>query len=276
MEAGLLHIFRNTAMGRENFLQSLYFCRKTGASPIVYIPEFTKFLMYFEDEVMQVDLNDSWLLARESARKHAGELLKSSGFEPDFLVPKNFTSATLPDIPTHFDFMSCPWNIRSFSSAMGRRHKALRVRRMVNAAYFPLLLCSPAYKPWNSITVFFNGSVNSLNALKLGLRIQKNTGLLMDIFTQSEGKFLSEYEDILKKANLETETKQVLGRWQFFERSSLEEDLYEIPHDALVILGASGRSLLQDMVCGSFLEKLQILISNTMLIAGPKYAVSES
>ncbi len=274
MEAGLLHIFKNTPTGKEIFLQSLYFCRKTGASPIVYIPEFTKFLMYFEDEVMQVDLDASWLCARETARKHAGELLKSSGFEPDFLVPKNFTSSTLPDIPTHFDFMSCPWNIRNFSSAMGRRHKALRVRRMVNAAYFPLLLCSPAYKPWNSITVFFNGSVNSLNALKLGIQIQKNSGLLMDIFTQSEGKSLSEYEDILKKAKLETETKKTLGRWQFFQSGSLEENLYEIPHDALMIIGASGRSLIRDMLLGSFLENLQTLISNTMLIAGPKYAVS--
>lgn len=146
---------------------------------------------------------------------------------------------------------------------------------MVNAAYFPLLLCSPAYKPWNSITVFFNGSVNSHHALKLGIHIQKNSGVQMDIFTQAEGKPPADYEDIIRNANAETETKQTLGRWQFFESGSLEENLYEIPHDALVILGASGNSLLHDMVCGSFLEKLQTVISNSMLIAGPKYAVSE-
>lgn len=275
MEAGLLHIFKNTPAGRENFLQSLYFCRKTGASPIVYLPEFSKFLMYFEDEVMQVDLDGSWLFARESARKHAGELLKKSGFEPDFLVPRNFTSATLPDIPTHFDFVTCPWNLREISSSGRRRQAALRMRRMANAAYFPLLLCSPAYKEWNSITVFFNGSVNSVNALKLGIHLQKNTGLLMDIFTQAEGKSLSDCEEILRKAKMETATKQVVGRWQFFETGLLEENLYEIPHDALVILGGSGTSLIHDMICGSFPEKLQILISNPMLIAGPKYAVSE-
>ncbi|MEZ4524946.1 MAG: universal stress protein [Desulfobacterales bacterium] len=275
MEAGLLHIFKNTPAGRESFLQSLYFCRKTGASPIVYLPEFNKFLMYFEDEVMQVNLDDSWLLARETARKHAGDLLKKSGFEPDFLIPKNFTSATLPDIPTHFDFMTCPWNLREIFSSVTRRHAALRIRRMVNAAYFPLLLCSPAYKEWNSITVFFNGSIHCVNALKLGIHIQKYTGVQMDIFTQAGGKALLAYEEVLRKAKLETETKQAAGRWQFFESGLLEENLYEIPHDALVILGGSGNSLIHDMICGSFPEKLQILIANPMLIAGPKYAVSE-
>ncbi len=275
MEAGLLHIFKNTPAGRENFLQSLYFCRKTGASPIVYLPEFNKFLMYFEDEVMQVDLDDSWLSARETARTHAGELLKKSGFETDFLVPRNFTSATLPDIPTHFDFVTCPWNLREIFSSGRRRQSALRIRRMTNAAYFPLLLCSPAYKEWNSITVFFNGSVNSVNALNLGIHMQKHTGVQMDIFTQAGGKSLSYYENIIKNAKLETGIKQKIGRWQFFETGLLEENLYEIPHDALVILGGSGHSLIHDMICGSFPEKLQILISNPMLIAGPKYAVSE-
>jgi len=237
MDAGLLHLFRNTATGQESFLQSLYFCRKTGTSLIIYLPEFAKFLMYFEDEVMQVDLDESWLCLRQSARRHAEQLIKSSGFEADFLIPKNFTSPTLPDIPTHFDFMSCPWNSRDFSSAGSRRYKSLQVRRMVNAAYFPLLLCSPAYKPWNSITVFFNGSANAVNALKLGMRIQKNSRVQMDIFTQAEGKPVSAYEEILRKAKLETEIKQAVGRWQFFESGSLQENLCEVPHDSLVILG---------------------------------------
>jgi len=270
----MLHIFRNTVMGRESFLQSLHFCRKTGTSLIIYLPEFTKFLMYFEDEVMQVDLDDSWLCARQSARNHAEQLLRSSGLEADFLVPKNFTAPTLPDIPTYFDFMSCPWTLRDISYAKSRRVMSLRVRRMVNAAYFPLLLCGCAYKPWNSITVFFNGSVNAISALKLGIRIQKNSGVQMDIFTQSEGKPLSVYEDILRKAKLDTEIRQI-GRWQFSESGFLQENLCEVPHDSLVIVGGSGHGLLHDMLFGNFPEKLQILIANPILIAGPKYSVSE-
>ena len=59
MNKQLFHIFRNTPLGRETFLQSLYFCNMTGVTPVVYIPEHTKFLMYFENDVVQVDLDDS-------------------------------------------------------------------------------------------------------------------------------------------------------------------------------------------------------------------------
>ncbi len=43
---------------------------------MVYIPEFTKFLMYFENEVVQVDLDASYLTAPHSARAHASELVE--------------------------------------------------------------------------------------------------------------------------------------------------------------------------------------------------------
>ena len=56
MYSQLFHIFRNTPLGRETMLQSLYFCRQIGANPAVYIPQHTKFLMYFDNDVVQVDL----------------------------------------------------------------------------------------------------------------------------------------------------------------------------------------------------------------------------
>ncbi|MCP4108404.1 MAG: universal stress protein, partial [Desulfobacteraceae bacterium] len=40
MEPQLFHIFRNTPLGRETLLQSIYFCNKVGASLTVYIPKF--------------------------------------------------------------------------------------------------------------------------------------------------------------------------------------------------------------------------------------------
>ena len=57
MAQKLFHIFRNTPLGRETLLQSIYFCQKIGVLPTIYIPEFTKFLMYFENDVVQVDIS---------------------------------------------------------------------------------------------------------------------------------------------------------------------------------------------------------------------------
>ena len=47
MNYKLLHIFRNTPLGRETFLQSLYFCKTINAHPVVYIPKTDKFLNVF-------------------------------------------------------------------------------------------------------------------------------------------------------------------------------------------------------------------------------------
>jgi len=48
----LLHVFRNTPKGREVLMQSLYFCKLTGVSIVIYIPEHTKFLMYFDNDAV--------------------------------------------------------------------------------------------------------------------------------------------------------------------------------------------------------------------------------
>ena len=37
MAQKLFHIFRNTPLGRETLLQSIYFCQKMGVLPTIYI-----------------------------------------------------------------------------------------------------------------------------------------------------------------------------------------------------------------------------------------------
>ena len=107
MDLKIFHIFRNTPLGRETLLQSIYFCNKVGVSPVIYIPKFTKFLMYFENDVVQIDLDASYLTAPDTALTHATELVERTGLQPNFLNPKHFTASTLPDIPTDFDFLCC-------------------------------------------------------------------------------------------------------------------------------------------------------------------------
>ncbi|MFC1826038.1 universal stress protein [Thermodesulfobacteriota bacterium] len=274
MDQQLLHIFRNNPLGRETLLQSLYFCKTVGASPVIYIPEHTKFLMYFDNDVVQVDLDKSYLTSPQTALRHATELVEKAGIEPRFLDPKHFTASTLPDIQTNFDYMCCPRSVSDLSSKIGLGYMGPKVRRIVKAARFPVLITSPVYKKWQSILVFFGGSANALSALKLGLRVARVSGLPLDLFTQMERGPRESYESIIEKENLKEEMDRYLNKWHFFENGVFEENLYEVPHDALVVLGAYGHGLMKTIFFGSKMEKIQSTILNNLLIAGPNYTAA--
>ena len=274
MEAQLFHIFRNNPLGRETLLQSIYFCKKVGASPVVYIPKFTKFLMYFENDVVQIDLDKSYLSSPDTARQHATELLEQGGVSSRFLDPKHYTASTLPDIQTNFDFMACPRSISDLSTKIGLGYIGPKVRRIVNSARFPVLITSPVYKEWHSIAVFFGGSANAINALKLGFRISRESGLPLDVFTYMEKASRESYEQTIKDENLDEEMDRFVGKWHIFENRSLEENLYTVPHDALVVLGAYGHGLIKNFVFGSKLETIQSIISNNLLVVGPNYTAT--
>ena len=267
----LFHIFRNTPFGRETFLQSIYFCNRLGTQPIVYIPEFTKFLMYFANNVVQVDLDESYLTAPHSAKQHVIELLEKKDLKPSFLIPKNFTASTLPDIQPNFDFMCCPRSVSDLSSRIGLGHIGPKVRNIINAAKFPILITSPVFKKWNSITVFFGGSSNALKALKLGLRVSRESGLPLEIFTQVENKYKKSYQAVIDKAGLTDDIQKYVNKWHLFKEGKFEENLYQVPHDALVVMGAFGHGLIREIMFGSTMETIQSTISNNLLIAGPNY-----
>jgi hypothetical protein len=274
MDIRLFHIFRNTPLGRETLLQSLYFCQMIGASPMVYIPQHTKFLMYFENDVVQVDLDSSYLTSPSTANHHVAELFDQHGMNPRFLTPKHFTASTLPDIPTNFDFMCCPRSISDLSSKIGLGYIGPRVRRIVKSAPFPVLITSPVFKKWRSIAVLFGGSTNAFNALKLGFRIQRSTGLPLEVFTQIENKGEDRYRQQIMDEKLEGEMDRHVTQWHFFSDIHFEENLYAVPHDALVVLGAYGHGLIKDIFFGSKMEKIQSTISNNLLIVGPNYTAT--
>jgi hypothetical protein len=272
MEARLFHIFRNTPLGRETLLQSIYFCRQMRAEPLIYIPRHTKFLMYFENDVVQVDLDVSYLTDAQTAQAHAEDLLAQGNLRGKFIEPKHFTASTLPDIGTDFDFMCCPRSISDLSSKIGLGYIGPRVRRIVQSARFPVLLTSPVYKPWTRVTVCFGGSANAFNALRLGLQVCRQTDLPITIFTQAESKDKSHYEAMIAREGLDEDLSHHDCRWHFFENGPLEENLYQVPHDSLVVLGAFGHGLIRDIVFGSKMEKIQSTLSNNLLIVGPQYS----
>jgi hypothetical protein len=274
MEAQLFHIFRNNPFGRETLLQSIYFCKKMGVSPVVYIPRFTKFLMYFDNDVVQIDLDGSYLSSPETAEAHATELLEQGGMSARFFEPKHYTATTLPDIHTDFDFMACPRSISDLSTKIGLGYIGPKVRRIVNSARFPVLITSPVYKEWDRIAVFFGGSSNAVSALKLGFRMSREADLPLDVFTFVGKMSLESYQQVIKDENLEKEMDYFVNKWHIFEKGSFEENLYEVPHTALVILGAYGHGLIKNFVFGSKMEKIQSNISNNLLIVGPNYVAA--
>ncbi|WP_457551794.1 universal stress protein [Desulfobacula sp.] len=274
MNYKLLHVFRNTPFGRETFLQSLYFCKTINASPVVYIPKTDKFLMYFSNDAVQIDMDRSYLTSPETARSHAEELFNEMGLKPMFYEPKNFTASSLPDIATNFDYLCFPRSVSERSSIIGLGHIGPKVRRMIRYAKFPILISSPVFKPWKSISVFFGGSSNALNAMKLGLKIAMSSGLPLDIYTVKEKRSKAYYEELIKKEGLEQPVSQFSNQWHFYNKSDFDTLLYEVPHNSLIVLGAYGHGLIKNLVLGNKMEHIQSTVTNNLLITGPYSSIS--
>jgi nucleotide-binding universal stress UspA family protein len=167
--------------------------------------------------------------------------------------------------------MCCPRSISDLSSKIGLGHIGPRVRRIVQAARFPVLITSSVFKPWNSITVFFGGSQNAFNALRLGLRIARQSGKPLNMFTQIDKEDADQYRQAVVDADLQADWERYGGEWQFFEKGNLEANLFNVDHDALLVLGAYGHGLIRDIMFGSKMERIQSTMPNNLLIAGPKY-----
>jgi nucleotide-binding universal stress UspA family protein len=225
--------------------------------------------MYFQNDVVQIDLDSSYLRSPETAREHAASIAQPMGVEPVFLEPKDFTASTLPDIPTHFDYMCCPRSIVDMSSKIGLGYIGPRVRRIVQNAPFPVYIPNPVFKEWKSIAVLFGGSVNARKALRLGIKLSELSGYPLHTFTQLEGNKKDEYEKVIKKDEL----KKAMENWTIFGKGKFEVNLYQVPHDALVVMGAYGHGLIRELTFGSKMEVIQSVLPNSMLIVGPLCAM---
>ena len=276
MNLRLLHIFRNTPFGREVLLQSLYFCKHTGTLPTVFIPTARQFLMYFSSNVITVDLDHAFLRSPKSARKHAEEIIKRAGFKPDFLEPESYTAGSIPVLPVDFRFMICPRSISPLSTKIGLGYIAPKVRSIIQNSSFPILIPSLMYKEWKSITVFFGGSHNAVKALKLGLEIKRHSGFPLQVFTQAEHQPQSHYRYILEQDNLYDPIEKKEIEWRFYDKGKFQENLYDVPHDTLVVVGAYGHGLVKRVLFGSKAELLQTVLPNNLLIVGPHYVSPES
>ncbi|MCG6910067.1 MAG: universal stress protein [Deltaproteobacteria bacterium] len=250
-------------------MNSIYFCKQTRTILKVFIPEHLQFLMYFQNEIATVDLEKAFLKNRKTAREHAEAIITANGLNPNFLDPKQFTASTLMDIPVDFRFMTCPRSISDLSTKISLGHIGPKVRSIIKNASFPVFIPSPVFKEWKSITVFFGGSENAVKTMKIGLQISRWSGFPMRIFTQLKKKSRAHYRDVLKENDLLDEVESNGIEWTFFKKGKFRENLYEIPHDSLVLVGAYGHSAIKEVLFGSMMEEIQTVLPNHLVIVGP-------
>jgi nucleotide-binding universal stress UspA family protein len=268
MTGQLLHVFRNTPFGRETLMQSAFFCQRIGGELSIYIPQYPQFLMYFDYGVVTVDLDRSFLRAPETARAHASEIASSFSVSHRFFEPSRFTVPELPDLPVDYSYMCCPRSISDLSSKIGLGHIGSRVRSIVQKAGFPVLVPSSAFKQWNSIVCFFGGSANALVALQCARGLSELSATPMRIFTQAE-ETKPFYEQGLQSISVLESIEAGDTEWLYFEAGDLRENLYAVPHDALVVVGAYGHGVARELFFGSKMELIQTVLPNPMLIVGP-------
>jgi len=269
--SALFHVYRNTPFGRDTFLQSLHFAQKAHVPLRVYIPKHSQFLMYFPHRAVTVDLSKDFLHDSDTAKYRVEKLAEEHNLPVSFEVPTEFTALSLPDIPVSHKFMCCPRSISDLSTKIGLGYIGPKVRQIINHAAFPVLMPTAVFKEWKRIVVFFGGSNNAVRALETALSLRNECDCPLTLFTKAEGKPKDYYEEVLNKRNLYPLVQGLDDEWLFYEEGQMKELLFNIPSDALVVLGAygHGHGMFKDMIMGSKMEMIQSVLPNNMLIVGP-------
>jgi len=271
MNTTMLHIFRNSPLGRENLMQSAYFCKQQfGLSLTVYIPETTQFGMDFGGIVTSVNLDESYVAFPSTAKQHAEVFLTEFKCDHEFYVSTERASGNLPLLPNDWALMACPRVISEQSTRIGIGHIGPKVRSLVKQASFPVFIPSMSFKAWTSVTAFFGGSELGTVAVKEALGIARLARVPLAIHTQLAGITRRECEESLSAAGILADVSAEGVDWRVYESGTLEENLYDVSHDSLVVVGAAGHRLIQELVFGSKLETIQATLPNPLVVVGPE------
>jgi nucleotide-binding universal stress UspA family protein len=270
METTLLHIFRNSPLGRANLMQSAYFCEKQfGLSLAVYIPETTQFGMDFPGNPLTVRLDASYLAYPSTARSHAQEVLEGFKCRYQFHVPSEEGPGSMPLLPQEWAMMACPRVISDRSSRIGLGHIGPKVRTLVKHAPFPVFIPSMSFTAWTSVRTFFGGSEVGAIAVKEGMAIARLAQVPCTIHTQLQGITKEECDESLSAAGVLDAVSGSGTEWRVYTDGTFEENLYDVPHDSLVVVGAAGHRLIGELMFGSKLESVQATLPNPLVVVGP-------
>ncbi|MCK4660362.1 MAG: universal stress protein [Phycisphaerae bacterium] len=270
MQNQMFHVFRNSPLGRENLLQAAYFCgHQFGLSLAIRIPTHTRFLMRFESGEVTGTLDHSYVQYPETAQAHAEEILSGFKVKYSFYAPDELAGGGLPLIPVDWGIMSCPRVISEQTSRIGLGHIGPKVRGIAKHAPFPIFIPCLAYKPWNRVSIFFGGSRLGTIAVKEGIGIARLARVPFVVYTHLDGTTRQECEQALAEADLLSDVRAGDGSWQLFQSGVFEENLYVVPHDSLVVVGAAGHRLMAELIFGSKLETIQAILPNPLVVVGP-------
>lgn len=266
----MFHIFRNSPLGRENLLQSAYFCQRVSGLPLtVFIPDYTQCVMYCSNAIVTVELDASYTRCRDTAVKHADKILYDMKLDYSFFIPATFTANELPDIPNNWSVMACPSTISRNMSRIGPGHIGSKVRSLVKHVSFPVFIPCACFKPWKRVCALWGDSNLSLDVVRQSLRLSEKAGVPMTLCMQTGRTSRADVEDKIRRAGLESDLERANVEWDFSEAASLEENLYAVPSDSLVVVAGAGESLMREMIRGSQLETVQKALPNPVLVVGP-------
>ncbi len=167
--------------------------------------------------------------------------------------------------------MCCPRSISDVSTRISLGHIGPAVRKIIHNARFPVLLPPAVARGWKPVVCFFGGSANAVRALRCAAFLAKRSRSPLVLFTHAPGKSRSELERRIPDDGLRGVVRD--ASWILCDRQDFAEGLYDVPHDALVVIGASGRGLAKELLFGSRLEVVQSVLPNQLLVVGPRFEV---
>jgi hypothetical protein len=270
MERCIFHIFLNSPVGRENLLQTAYLAeRLTPRSLSVFLPTHDQCAMYCDDAVLTLDLNASYVRYPETAQHRARMVLEEFEVNYDFFEPTGHTGGLIPEIPDDWAMMACPRAISKKSGRIGLGHLGPKVRSLLIQAQFPLFLPSGGFRPWRRVAVLFGGPDHGTTAVRLADQLAARANVPLEIHTQlSNATTYDECSATLAELDLTQRINDGQVNWRTFNSGAFEENLYEIPHDSLVVAGTGRHSLVKEVLFGTKLEKIQELLPNPLLVCG--------
>jgi len=139
----------------------------------------------------------------------------------------------------------------------------------VRHAPFPVFIPTPTFKPWNRVTGFFGGSALGAAAVRYGAALAARAGVPFSIHTQLVGVTREGCEEVLSEAGLMRSISDGQTDWHVYEDGSFVENLYHVPSDSLVVIGAAGQNLVRELMFGSKLEAVQSTLPNPLIVIGP-------
>ncbi len=262
----VLHVFRNTPIGRETLLGALHLCSSTGMQLYLYRPHTPRFTLQFANELIEIPLDASFTRDQRTARRHAEELSAEHHTVIHWVSNHHQLASTLPVIPDTFDLMTSPHSIAGPGQQGSAAFVGSRVRRLIRTAHHPVVILPAPFVPWDRITVFFAGSSHAVCALAWARAIAQASGVPYQVLTHDEGNAVAKASQALESNGW---LKDIQANWRILPKGAFENNLWDVPRTSLIVAGAFGSGGVKARLFGSRTELLLSQLVNPFLLVGP-------